>query len=118
MDANQLSLAEQKQVYESIRQDYQRLLNAFHQRPEENQRRLFVLFRFFLSNVFHFSDLNEELATMKQLLKDIVQSMTQNLLDKSLNSSKNEIPPPTFLHENRSVRSEKLKIYLEFSVRF
>lgn len=31
MDANQLSLAEQKQVYESIRQDYQRLLDAFDQ---------------------------------------------------------------------------------------
>ena len=31
MDANQLSLAEQKQVYESIKQDYERLLRAFNQ---------------------------------------------------------------------------------------
>ena len=31
MDANQLSLAEQKQVYESIKQDYERLLHAFNQ---------------------------------------------------------------------------------------
>ena len=31
MDTNQLSLAEQKQVYESIKQDYERLLHAFNQ---------------------------------------------------------------------------------------
>ena len=29
MDANQLSLAEQKQVYESIKEDYENLLKVF-----------------------------------------------------------------------------------------
>ncbi|CAF4481338.1 unnamed protein product [Rotaria magnacalcarata] len=29
MDANQLSLAEQKQVYENIKEDYEKLLKAY-----------------------------------------------------------------------------------------
>jgi hypothetical protein len=37
MDANQLSLVEQKQVYESIKQDYERLIHAFNQtKPTDN----------------------------------------------------------------------------------
>jgi hypothetical protein len=31
MDANQLSLAEQKQVYETIKEDYEKLLKTFNQ---------------------------------------------------------------------------------------
>ena len=32
MDANQLSLAEQKQVYESIKEDYEKLVKVFDAR--------------------------------------------------------------------------------------
>lgn len=37
MDANQLSLVEQKQAYETIRHDYQRLLQAYNERTNENE---------------------------------------------------------------------------------
>lgn len=37
--------------------------------------------------LFFFRDLNQELETMKQLLKEIVKRITDNLLGKSINSS-------------------------------
>lgn len=37
MDENQLNLAEQKQVYENIRQDYERLLKDFEQKKQSGQ---------------------------------------------------------------------------------
>lgn len=37
MDENQLNLAEQKQVYENIRQDYERLLKDFDQKKRNGQ---------------------------------------------------------------------------------
>jgi hypothetical protein len=36
MDANQLSLAEQKQVYESIKEDYEKLLKTFDRTKHGN----------------------------------------------------------------------------------
>ena len=36
MDANQLSLAEQKQVYETIKEDYEKLLKTFNQTKHTN----------------------------------------------------------------------------------
>jgi hypothetical protein len=38
MDANQLSLAEQKQVYESIKDDYEKLLNVFNRKKTTNDQ--------------------------------------------------------------------------------
>lgn len=36
MDANQLSLAEQQQVYESIKDDYEKLLKTLEQKKRTN----------------------------------------------------------------------------------
>ena len=54
------------------------------------------------------SDLNEELSNMKQLLKDIVKQMTEDLVDKSLNSSRSDrviFPSPPRPSSQISVRS-------------
>ncbi|CAF3668398.1 unnamed protein product [Rotaria sordida] len=77
MDANQLSLAEQKQVYENIKDDYEKLLKTFDQTKHSND----------LHDIDFDADLNQELETMKQLLKEIVKRITDNLLGKSSNSS-------------------------------
>ena len=37
MNENQLNLAEQKQVYENIRQDYERLLKDFEQKKQNGR---------------------------------------------------------------------------------
>ena len=36
MDANQLSLAEQRQVYETIKEDYEKLVQAFDRKRSPN----------------------------------------------------------------------------------
>ena len=38
MDANQLSLAEQRQVYETIKDDYEKLVEAFERKRSPNDR--------------------------------------------------------------------------------
>ncbi|CAF3740085.1 unnamed protein product [Rotaria sp. Silwood1] len=77
MDANQLSLAEQKQVYENIKEDYEKLLKTFDQTKHNND----------LNDIDFDADINQELETMKQLLKEIVKRITDNLLGKSNNNS-------------------------------
>ncbi|CAF2761299.1 unnamed protein product [Rotaria sp. Silwood2] len=77
MDANQLSLAEQKQVYENIKEDYEKLLKTFDQTKHSSD----------LTDIDFDADLNKELETMKQLLKEIVKRITDNLLGKSSNAS-------------------------------
>lgn len=42
---------------------------------------------FSLLQFFSFSDINKELEMMKQLLKEIVTKITENLLGKSINDS-------------------------------
>ncbi|CAF1963921.1 unnamed protein product [Rotaria magnacalcarata] len=79
MDANQLSLAEQKQVYENIKEDYEKLLKAYDVSKNSND----------LTDIDFDADLNNELETMKQLLKEIVKRITDNLLGKSNNGSEN-----------------------------
>ena len=49
-------------------------------------------------------NLNFELNSMKQLLKEIVKQITQNLLDKSMNSSRTERPSRLRRDESHSVR--------------
>lgn len=71
MDANQLSFMEQKQVYENIKQDYEKLAQIIG----EDRDNL---------------DLNHELEHMRQLLKEIVRKITDNLLGKSLTDSSPE----------------------------
>ena len=39
MDANQLSLAEQKQCYQTIKQDYERLLQALNEHATKNENK-------------------------------------------------------------------------------
>ncbi|CAF1536499.1 unnamed protein product [Adineta ricciae] len=75
MNANQLSLAEQKQVYDTIKDDYEKLLKAFDRSKQGND----------FSDVDFDADLNTELEMMKQLLKEIVNRITDNLLGKSTN---------------------------------
>ncbi|CAF4443308.1 unnamed protein product [Rotaria socialis] len=79
MDANQLSLAEQKQVYENIKEDYEKLLKAYDTSKHSND----------LADIDFDADLNNELETMKQLLKEIVKRITDNLLGKSNSGSEN-----------------------------
>ncbi|UJR31845.1 hypothetical protein I4U23_019321 [Adineta vaga] len=75
MDANQLSLAEQKQVYDTIKEDYEKLLKVFDRSKRGSD----------FSDVDFDADLNSELEMMKQLLKEIVNRITDNLLGKSSN---------------------------------
>ena len=71
MDANQLSCTEQKQVYENIKQDYEKLAQLIEQDHDN-------------------LDLNQEFETMRHLLKEIVKKITNNLLGKSLTDSSPE----------------------------
>ncbi|CAF1154764.1 unnamed protein product [Rotaria sordida] len=81
MDADQLSLAEQKQVYDNIKQDYEKLIQTLDRKKYDDDD---------LHNINLDGDLNEELEIMKQLLKEIVQRITENLLGKSIDSSSAE----------------------------
>lgn len=61
------------------------------------------------SNAFFFDsrfsrDLNQELETMKQLLKEIVKRITDNLLGKSMNSSETGRQSRLTQEESQSVR--------------
>ncbi|CAF0915074.1 unnamed protein product [Adineta steineri] len=75
MDANQLSLSEQKQVYDTIKDDYEKLLKVFDRSKNGTD----------FSDIDFDADLNTELEMMKQLLKEIVTRITDNLLGKSGN---------------------------------
>ncbi|CAF5165246.1 unnamed protein product, partial [Rotaria magnacalcarata] len=67
------------QVYENIKEDYEKLLKAYDVSKNSND----------LTDIDFDADLNNELETMKQLLKEIVKRITDNLLGKSNNGSEN-----------------------------
>ncbi|CAF4450112.1 unnamed protein product [Rotaria sp. Silwood2] len=77
MHKDQLSLAEQKQVYDNIKQDYEKLVKTLDKKKHDGD----------LHDIDLDTDLNEELEIMKQLLKEIVQRITENLLGKSIDNS-------------------------------
>ncbi|UJR14864.1 hypothetical protein I4U23_001849 [Adineta vaga] len=77
MDANQVNEAEQKQVYENIKQDYEKLIQTLERKKQNSN----------LNDVDPDGDLNKELELMKQLLKEIATRITGNLFGKSNNNS-------------------------------
>ncbi|CAF3870871.1 unnamed protein product [Rotaria magnacalcarata] len=80
MTTDQLSLAEQKQVYENIKQDYEKLVRTLDKQKYGNNYR----------NIGLDGDINTELDSMKHLLKEIVERITNNLLGKSGENSPTE----------------------------
>ncbi|CAF4268190.1 unnamed protein product [Rotaria socialis] len=80
MTTDQLSLAEQKQVYENIKQDYEKLVRTLDKKKGGDNYR----------NIDLDGDINTELDSMKYLLKEIVERITNNLLGKSGENSPTE----------------------------
>ncbi|CAF0997942.1 unnamed protein product, partial [Didymodactylos carnosus] len=90
MDANQLSITEQKQLYESIKQDYENLLKALNNAKRSDEIRRSTS-ESDSQNIDLDTNLDTELETMKQLLKEIVKRITENLLGKTGNGSEGGI---------------------------
>ncbi|CAF4746158.1 unnamed protein product, partial [Rotaria sp. Silwood1] len=80
MHKDQLSLSEQKQVYDNIKNDYEKLVKTLDKKKYDGD----------LHDIDLNTDLNDELEIMKQLLKEIVQRITENLLGKSVDTSTTE----------------------------
>ncbi|CAF3687443.1 unnamed protein product [Adineta steineri] len=77
MNQNQISVDEQKQAYENIKQNYDKLIKTLEQKKQDG----------ILKDIDLDVDLNKELEMMKKLLKEIATRITGNLYGKLANNS-------------------------------